>query len=189
MSQQGNDTPAEDVEVVEPPSNLKHIVSEGEEGGPPQIDTDAIDRAEKAMDKLSVSFNVWIGDDVNALREAYKRVDEHGLEGGAREQLFRTAHDLRGESANLGFPLVGQIASSLADLVSLLPDDTHVPPALIESHVQAICAMVREEAKGEDNKTAVTLTNCLREAAHAFLHGNGAYDDEIALSDTTQTAA
>ena len=177
MSDEHKNEPEEEIEVVQPPKNLKHLVFHAAGDSNSQIDLDAIDRAEKAMDKLSVSFNMWMDEEIDSLREAHMGAKKDGMSGESRQALFRAAHDIRGEAGTLGFPLVGQAASSLADLLSMLPDGVAIPEPLIEGHVQAIYAMLRENASGDDNKTAVDLVNCLREAANQLLKAEGAFDE------------
>lgn len=171
------DSDQEELEVVHPPKNLKHLLFQAAGGGTSQIDMEAIERAEKAMERLSVSFDMWMDDEVETLRKAHQGTKSEGMSGDARKALFRAAHDIRGEAATLGFPLVGQAAGSLADLLSMLPEDVEIPDALIEGHVQGINAMLRENATGDDNKTAVDLVNCLREASNRLLMAAGAFDE------------
>jgi len=58
MSDEQKNEPEEELEVVHPPKNLKHLVFQASGGGSSQIDLEAIERAEHAMEKLSVSFNM-----------------------------------------------------------------------------------------------------------------------------------
>ncbi|MCB1482174.1 MAG: Hpt domain-containing protein [Rhodobiaceae bacterium] len=178
MSDEQKNEPEEELEVVHPPKNLKHLVFQASGGGSSQIDLEAIERAEHAMEKLSVSFNMWMEDEIDTLRKAHDGTKKGDMAGESRQALFRAAHDIRGEAGTLGFPLVGQAAGSLADLLCMLPEDASIPEALIDGHVQAICAMLRENASGDDNKTAVDLVNCLREAATRLLEAEGALDDQ-----------
>ncbi|MFN0264009.1 Hpt domain-containing protein [Tepidamorphus sp. 3E244] len=177
MSAQDGKMEDEILETIQPPRTMRHLVSGKKSGSGPAIDLDAIERADQAMEKLSVSFNIWIEEEVEKLREAHQETIVSGMEGDAREALFRSAHDLRGEARTLGYPLLGQAAGTLADLLSMMPEEAEIPPALVEGHVQAIHAMLREDAKGEDNKIAIELVNCLREAANQLLEANGAFDD------------
>lgn len=164
----------QDIEIVEPTKTLRHVVTDDGKGSGPQIDMAAVERAEKALEKLSVSFSMWMGEEIETLRDTYAAAVAEGMMGEARDAFFRAAHDLRGEAATLGFPLVGQVAGSLADLLSMLPEQQAIPSPLVEGHVQAINAMIREHAKGDGNKTAVALANCLREASDRLLEASGA---------------
>lgn len=104
MSTDHTEKSDEKLEVVQPPKNLKHLVFQASGGGSSQIDLEAIDRAEKAMEKLSVSFNMWMEDEIDTLREAHTGTKKDGMTGEARQALFRAAHDIRGEAGTLGFP-------------------------------------------------------------------------------------
>ncbi|MCC0016978.1 MAG: Hpt domain-containing protein [Rhodobiaceae bacterium] len=178
----------EEVEVVLPAKTLRHVVTDDGRKGGPQIDMDAIQRAEKALDKLSVSFGMWMGEEIDTLRDAHAAAVAEDMKGEARDAFFRAAHDLRGEAATLGFPLVGQVAGSLADLLSMLPPNLEISPGLVDGHIQAINAMIREDARGDDNKTAIALANCLREASGQLLEAHGALDNDIGSSAETDAA-
>lgn len=166
MSDNYDDISDEDLETIEPPVTLKHLVTNTPGRGGKTIDMDAIERAEQAMENLSVCFGDWMNSEIEALRNAHARAREQGLSGESREELFRACHDLRGEADTLGFPLVGQAAGTLADLLALPAQSAGLPLELVEAHLQAIYAMLREDARGTDNKTAIELVNVLREAAH-----------------------
>lgn len=186
---EGEKDKPEDLELVSLPKSLTHALVKGSGDGKAQIDMAAIERAEKALAKLSVSFNMWMEDDVCVLREAHERARAEGLQGEPRDLLFRAAHDLRGEAHTLGFPLVGQVAASLGDLLSMTPENVDIPAALVEGHVLAIIAMIREDARGGDNKTAIALANCLREASHKMLEASGALEEPELQPGSSASAA
>ncbi|MEZ5878219.1 MAG: Hpt domain-containing protein [Tepidamorphaceae bacterium] len=120
------------------------------------------------MEKLSVSFNMWMEDEIDTLREAHTGTKKDGMTGEARQALFRAAHDIRGEAGTLGFPLVGQAASSLADLLSMLPDDVEIPDALIEGHVQRSTPCCAKTHPATTTRPPSTWSILLREAQPGF---------------------
>ncbi len=162
-----------DCAVFKAPDKLSKYVDPSLEGCPPKIDTDAITRAESALEELSTNFDAWIGDHAKQLRKALAEALEAGMRGEAREALFHVAHNLRGDSKTLGYPVVGNVADSLSELLELVPEDVEIPVALIHGHVHAVLAMIREEAGGDDNTTAVALANVLRQATSHWLESKG----------------
>jgi hypothetical protein len=50
-----------------------------------------------------------------------------------------------------------------------LPDKSRLPVELVDQHVNAVCALVREEVKGTDNPKASVLSKRLRDVTNDFL--------------------
>ena len=77
----------------------------------------SIAAAESAMKDLSGDFQNWMGDEINRLVAAF---DDYRSKGpGERDitNLFRAAHDIRGQAAAFGYPLAAEIAGSLTKLL------------------------------------------------------------------------
>src|SRR5581483_11444478 len=87
----------------------------------------------------------------------------------ALEELFHAAHDIKGEAATFGFPAVAGAADSLCRLIEHSPDVNRIPTALIDQHVDAVRAIIREYARSDATEIAAVLTNRLREVTDEFL--------------------
>ncbi len=135
-----------------PPNILKAKVGSAVGG----IDMAAIKRAEAAMETLRVEFNDWLGADVAKLGE---RRDLYAAMPGAaaREDLFRVAHDLKGQAETFGFPMIARVAASLTRLMDSTNAATDVPLGLIDAHVAAIRVIFRDKIKTTTDKTASVL--------------------------------
>jgi len=83
--------------------------------------------------------------------------------------LFNAAHDIKGEAATFGFPAVAPLAESLCRLIEYTPDLDRIPMTLIDQHVDAIRAIIREGARVDVAEIADALTRRLREVADEFL--------------------
>ena len=138
---------------------------------PPGAGFSAIERAEQAMGKLSVRFEGWITEEVEALQSARDGVDKHGYNGEFAEELFRSAHDLKGQGLTFGYPLVTYVAGSLCNLLETMAvtETKSAPIALIDHHVDAIRAIVRDGIKGNTHSTASELATSLAEATEVFV--------------------
>ena len=62
-------------------------------------------------------------------------------------RLFHAAHDIKGEAATFGFPWVASLAESLSRLIEHTPDMKRIPLTLVDQHVDAIRAIIRESAR------------------------------------------
>lgn len=164
-----DDTPSvatyADHEVITPPHELRKAVSHAAPGG---ID-DPIARAEAALAELSGEFSTWMQAECDRLERARQDVKFLGCIEKTRDALFRSAHDLRGECATFGYPDVAGVAESLCRLLEHTPEGTDVPLKLIDQHVDAVRAIIREHARPDVAEVAAALTHRLREVTDEFL--------------------
>jgi chemotaxis protein histidine kinase CheA len=83
--------------------------------------------------------------------------------------LYRAAHDLKGQATTFDFPLVARVASSLCKLTDDTSYGLDLPVALIDAHVDAIKVIVRDGVKDPNNRTAIVLATELERQVGAFL--------------------
>ena len=72
-----------------------------------------------------------------------------GLTEKTHAELFRAAHDIKGEAATFGYPAVVGAADSLCRLLEHTPDMSRIPLTLVEQHVDAVRAIAREYARAD----------------------------------------
>ena len=130
---------------------------------------DPIARAEAALAGLSGEFKSWMDTEAGRLSAAYAAIQKDGFSDDACEELFRAAHDIKGDAATFGFPSAGAAAESLCRIIEHAPDLDLVPPDLITHHINAIQAIVRERTKLDTAVMATTLSKQLRGVADEFL--------------------
>jgi len=167
-----NDTPAVttfgDHEVILPPNKLKKAVSKAAAGAGTPAD-DPVARAEAALAELSTEFSSWMDIECQRLDQARRKIRRSGFHGAATEELFRAAHDIKGEAATFGFPRAGEVADSLCRLIEHSPDLARLPLALVDQHVDAVRAIIREAKRENADQTAARLAGGLRHVADEFL--------------------
>jgi HPt (histidine-containing phosphotransfer) domain-containing protein len=176
-----------DHEVITPPNKLIKVIAKrrGDDGDP-------IARAQAALNELSGDFALWMQAECDRLNAARKRVKIHGFSKEAFDEIFRAAHDIKGDAATFGFPLAAPIAESLCRLIEHTPDASRIPLALLEQHVDAVRAIVREQARPDITKIAAVLNERLQKVTEEFLvHQNkhrpgyldGVFSPPLAPSD------
>ena len=134
---------------------------------------DPVGRAEKALAGLSGEFKNWMAIEADRLSAAHAAILRDGFTDDTREELFRAAHDIKGDAATFGFPSAGAAAESLCRIIEHAPDLELVPSDLIAHHINAIQAIVRERTKLDTAATAGVLSRSLRGIADEFLtHAN-----------------
>jgi HPt (histidine-containing phosphotransfer) domain-containing protein len=130
---------------------------------------DPIERAEAALAAISGDFSNWMHDECARLDTARRKVGEMGLSTQTRQELFLAAHDLKGDSGTLGYPEVQAAAESLCRLLEHTPDLTKIPLAIVDQHVDAVRAIVREHDRADVAQIAAALTGKLRAVTDEFL--------------------
>lgn len=140
-------------QVIQVPNTLRLKVG-GRLGG---IDPSAIAKAEAALKSLSGNFAQWLQDEVVKLETARQRVKTEGLTPETMEQLYLRAHDLKGLGATYEFPLITRIAASLCKLIDDKEKREKAPMVLIDGHIDAIKAAVRDSIKTDDHPVGKVL--------------------------------
>jgi chemotaxis protein histidine kinase CheA len=154
-----------DYELITPDtSKLRRMVHPAEPGDP-----DPVASAEVALEQLSGEFATWMDDECARLDAARQRVRQRGLDEETRQELFLAAHDIKGEGHTFGFPEVAPAAESLCRLLEHSPDLSRVPLKIVDQHVDAVRAIVREYGRADIAEIAASLTGKLRKVTDEFL--------------------
>jgi HPt (histidine-containing phosphotransfer) domain-containing protein len=154
-----------DHQVITPPNTLQHAIRRVIDR---ELD-DPVARAEQALAGLSGEFTSWMRSECDRLAAAYASVQRHGFDDRTRNELFRAAHDIKGDAATFGFPAAAGAADSLCRILEHAPDLDAVPTELIQHHVDAVQAIVREHNTIEKAGVADELSRRLRAVADDYL--------------------
>jgi hypothetical protein len=142
-------------QVIPPSNNLKLKVGAGRFN----LDADSIARAEAALKSLSGQFAQWMQDELTKLEAARAEVRAKGLTPETAEALYMRAHDLKGLGATYEFPLVTRIAASLCRLIDEPATRMNAPMPLVDAHIDAIKAAVRDDIKTDEHPVGAALAN------------------------------
>ena len=154
-----------DHDVITQPNPLRKVLRRLKEK---DLD-DPVERAEKALAGLSGEFKNWMTVEADRLSAAHAAVLDSGYTDANCEELFRAAHDIKGDAATFGYPSAGAAAESLCRIIEHAPELAEVPSNLIAHHINAIQAIVRERTKLDTVAMATILSRHLRGAADEFL--------------------
>jgi chemotaxis protein histidine kinase CheA len=130
---------------------------------------DPVARAEKALEGLSGEFKNWMAIEADRLSAAWDSIRSDGFTDVTRGELFRAAHDIKGDAVTFGFPSAGAAANSLCRIIEHAPDLAKVPSDLIMHHINAVQAIVRQRTKLDTVAMANELSRRLRGVADEFL--------------------
>jgi hypothetical protein len=164
-----------DHELITPDtSKLRKLVRAAAPG-----DEDPIARAEEALAQISGEFETWMLDECERLDAARRKVRDIGLNRTTKEELFLSAHDVKGDAGTFGYPAVAPAADSLCRLLEHTPDVSRIPQAIIDQHVDAVRAIVREYARPDIMAIARALTSKLRQVTDEFLTAENKHRPEV----------
>jgi len=130
---------------------------------------DPVARAEKALSDLSGEFSQWMEIEVGRLAAAHAAILKDGFTAKARDELFRAAHDIKGDAVTFGYPPASSVAESLCRVIEHAPDLARVPSDLITHHINAIQAIVHEHTKLDRISISNELSLRLRGVADKYL--------------------
>jgi chemotaxis protein histidine kinase CheA len=153
-------------EVIDPPSSLKNYVRKTPGGD--ALDMSVVVKAETALEEISSDFPQWMEKEIDNLRAMRGQIRANGLSDEKAREFFLHLHNLRGQAATLGFPLAGEVAGSLCEVIQNVPA-RNIPKEIIENHVDAILAIVAEKASGDGNEIARKLVARLCSVTKEYL--------------------
>ena len=146
-------TESNKVQIIRIPNTLRAKVG-GKLGAP---DDKAVARAEAALDDLSVHFNEWLVVEINRLENQHKRIFAEGITSETLEALYYSVHDLK------------RLAGSLCKILEEEEKRLQVPQNLIDAHIHAIKAVIRDDIRSEVHPTASILAPELEKRSKEFL--------------------
>jgi hypothetical protein len=141
-------------QVIPASTQLRLKVGAGRLGA---IDAAAIAKAEAALKSLSGNFSQWLQDEIIKLEAARQQVKVAGVTAESMENLYLRAHDLKGLGTTYGYQLITRIAASLCRLIDDKDKRPGAPMPLIDAHIDAIKAAVREDMKADDHPVGAAL--------------------------------
>lgn len=147
-------------EVLNPPNKLKELV-----GGVARIDEDLLAKAEEAAQKVidTIDLSETTKPQIIELQTAVDAITDGEAQAEHEKRIFAIMHDLRGEGANFGYPLVARIAASMnhyldsAEPGSRARNDIDV----IRAHVDALRGVLANKLKGETGEIGAKIVSGL----------------------------
>ena len=133
-------------QIIRPPNALRAKV-----GGFGGIDANAIAKAEAALKAMSAQFGQWLNDEIVKLDQAQADIRAKGYTPETAEALYFRAHDLKGLGTTYEFPLITRIGASLCRLIDDKDKRLTVSLPLVDAHIDAIKAAVRDSIKTDDH--------------------------------------
>jgi hypothetical protein len=156
-------------QVIQVPNTLKAKVG-GRFGA---LDASALAKAEAALKDLASQFSAWLQDELDKIEAARTAIKTQGVSQERCDQLYLHAHDLKGLGTTYEYPLVSKIAGLLCKITDDPATRTQTPMALIDVHIDAIKAAVRDEIRDTDHPVGAALYEELSGKVSTYLKDRG----------------
>ena len=125
---------------------------------PPVVDPAALARAEAALATLSANYLSWADADVVRLTAALHQAQTDPAGPAAHlAVLFRIAHDMKGQAATFGYPLVTTIAGQMCHLIGAAEIPTPRDMSRVAAHVAALVRVVASRLEGDGGAEGQSL--------------------------------
>ncbi len=152
-------------QLIQPTNALRLKVGGGRLGA---IDPAAIAKAEAALKSLASNFSQWLADEITKLEAARLTVRTQGITVESMENLYLRAHDLKGLGTTYGYQLITRIAGSLCRMIDDKEKRSATPLELVDAHIDAIKAAVRDDIKSDEHPVGRVLVEELERRVKAM---------------------
>lgn len=114
------------------------------------LDPEALARAEAALARLADRYLDWAEADLARLEATLAALlAEPGLQAEHMAQLFLVAHDMKGQAATFGYPLVSELGNRLCRLIETRQSPTQSGWDDVAALVAAIGEVIRRRLAGD----------------------------------------
>ncbi len=141
-------------------------------GGPPPrpgetparhgIADDVLARAATIIDRLSAEYPAHASRDLEGLERAAASIA--GDPASRRSHcgdISRIAHDIRGQGATFGYPLLSRLATSLCLAMRSLEPQNRAMETIVDSHIAGMRALLSCRVTGKSDRSALTIATGL----------------------------
>jgi hypothetical protein len=123
--------------------------------GTSSIADEMIAKAEAALDRLAAEYPRHAHRDISDMhRFAGLMASDLTNRRHHYNEILRIAHDVRGQGALFGYPLLTRYAASLCRATRLLEDDDAAIMGIVQVHIAAMQAVLQRGAMNLGNRTA-----------------------------------
>lgn len=147
------------VRVERPPNRLSEKVPKT--GG--KTLQQAVADADRAIERLSKDYDKHLAEDMDALGK-YMTAVKADPSSENLKTLFRLVHNMRGQAATFGFPLITEVGRSLCLYLLETEDEPDANITLIEQHVNALRVIYREKIEGAGDTVSRQVVAALMKA-------------------------
>lgn len=132
-----------------------------------EFDESLVSRADRAVAAVLARYPTLLSDEVTKLVAAWASAPE-ALTSESVAPVFAVAHELAGYGETFGYPLVTILARSLCRLLKMGDLNRDRMAAVVDAHISALNAVVRNRLQGDAGETGLALAASLDQAIAKF---------------------
>lgn len=115
-------------------------------------------KAKAIVDRLAAEYPLHATRDLAELeRFAERMVTERWARAAHYGEIARIAHDMKGQGAVFGYPMITRLAASLCRATRSVAVGDRALATLVRAHVAAIQALLDHRITGADDRRALTI--------------------------------
>lgn len=124
----------------------------------PQLSPEALARAEAALAGLSQRYLDWATSDATRLSACIQDMQDGNIPlATGLPRLFTIAHDMKGQAATFGYPLVSELGNRLCRLIESKPPPGPSALPQIARLAQAMTRVIAERLEGDGGEAGRQL--------------------------------
>jgi hypothetical protein len=158
-------------QVIHQPNKLKDLV-----GGQASVDDDLLAKAEAAAQAVvnSIDMAETCKADLEAMSDAVESLSSGDKDPSHEKRIYGIMHDLRGQGASFGYPLVTRIATSMNHYLDSGTAGKRGKADLdvIRAHVDAVKGVLTNRLKGETGQIGLQIVSGLEAISGLRVEGN-----------------
>lgn len=150
----------EDATFIQPPDTLSGKVKASPGAG---VDEATLAKAEALIANLQDDYLVWAEEDVRHLSRALENLEAGPADvPAAVSELFRVAHDMKGQGGSFGYDLVTVVGDRLCRYVeSMKGNPTPGQLKVLRLHVETMRLIIARRIQGDGGKAGSALVSGL----------------------------
>ncbi len=142
-------------EEINPPNTLRAKVGSGSGMNPAFLK-----RAEAAIEEIRDDFEAHLFEEVDRIADLFSEMTSSGV--FEPRKLYLIAHELRGEAGSFDYKLLSQFGDTLCALLDDKTDLSSREIEIVDSHIDAMRAVVRRKVKGDGGTVGQELAEGLQ---------------------------
>lgn len=105
-------------------------------------------KAHRVMAAIAKIYAQWLSADLEALSAIQENLHAAPNDAGGKRELFRIAHEIKGQAGGFGYRPVGEIAASLCQYLEKIETLGSVQMKIIDAHIDAMRAYLERSGEG-----------------------------------------
>jgi chemotaxis protein histidine kinase CheA len=128
--------------------------------------------AEAALDDMKDEFDVWIGNDMQALRDALTALRQSmPADPEILERIKTLSHEIKGQGATYGYPLLTTVGDLLYVFIERNSEIAAKHLDLLDTHVDFMALVLGQKVHDEGDQQVRSILAGLRDAAKKAASG------------------